>query len=84
MKHYDATVVVPTNFVFFTISAILSGRLYPLPMLTKTNNSLKLLPSYQCFPLLCTYLVCAPHSFFLFVVSFRHTANSMKVDIDRQ
>ena len=25
MKHYDATVVVPTNFVFFTISAILSG-----------------------------------------------------------
>ena len=28
MKHYDATVVVPTNFVFFTISAILSGRLY--------------------------------------------------------
>ncbi|XP_046840405.1 NIPA-like protein 2 [Xenia sp. Carnegie-2017] len=28
MKHYDATVVVPTNFVFFTISAILSGIMF--------------------------------------------------------
>lgn len=25
MKAFDATVVVPTNFVFFTISAILAG-----------------------------------------------------------
>ncbi|CAB4024438.1 NIPA 2 [Paramuricea clavata] len=28
MKHHDATVVVPTNFVFFTISAILSGIMF--------------------------------------------------------
>lgn len=25
MKNFDATVVVPTNFVFFTISAIIAG-----------------------------------------------------------
>ncbi|GAB1607182.1 hypothetical protein Ahia01_001001400 [Argonauta hians] len=28
MKHFDATVVVPTNFVFFTISAILAGTIF--------------------------------------------------------
>ena len=26
MKSFDATVVVPTNFVLFTISAIISGK----------------------------------------------------------
>ncbi|CAI9742977.1 2 [Octopus vulgaris] len=28
MKHFNATVVVPTNFVFFTISAILAGTIF--------------------------------------------------------
>ena len=27
MQSFDATVVVPTNFVLFTISAIISGKL---------------------------------------------------------
>ncbi|XP_014787875.2 NIPA-like protein 2, partial [Octopus bimaculoides] len=28
MKHFNATIVVPTNFVFFTISAILAGTIF--------------------------------------------------------